>query len=100
MVWVIVLSNIIAVMVSFLFLNQLVRLTHVKAALLVPFLLVLTAFGAYTAHNTFADILLMLGRHRRWCRGDPMGLAARAALAGTRAGRYRRAVSVSVLLAV
>ena len=31
MVWVIVLSNIIAVMVSFLFLNQLVRLTHVKA---------------------------------------------------------------------
>jgi hypothetical protein len=61
MVWVIVLSNIIAVMVSFLFLNQLVRLTYVKAALLVPFLLVLTAFGAYTAHNAFADILLMLG---------------------------------------
>ncbi|MGH9256411.1 MAG: tripartite tricarboxylate transporter permease [Vicinamibacterales bacterium] len=60
MVWVIVLSNIIAVLVSFLFLNQLVRLTHVKAVLLVPFLLVLTAFGAYTAHNTFADILLML----------------------------------------
>ena len=26
-----------------------------------PFLLVLTAFGAYTAHNAFADILLMLG---------------------------------------
>jgi putative tricarboxylic transport membrane protein len=61
MVWVIVLSNIIAVMVSFLFLNQLVRLTYVKAALLVPFLLVLTAFGAYTAHNAFADILVMLG---------------------------------------
>ena len=60
MVWVIVLSNIIAVCVSFLFLNQLVRLTHVKATLLVPFLLVLTAFGAYTAHNSFADILLML----------------------------------------
>jgi putative tricarboxylic transport membrane protein len=60
MVWVIVLSNIIAVLVSFLFLNQLVRLTYVKAALLVPFLLVLTAFGAYTAHNTFADIVLML----------------------------------------
>ena len=47
--------------VSFLFLNQLVRLTYVRAALLVPFLLVLTAFGAYTAHNSFADILLMLG---------------------------------------
>ena len=60
MVWVIVLSNIIAVSVSFLFLNQLVRLTHVKGTLLVPFLLVLLAFGAYTAHNSFADILLML----------------------------------------
>ncbi|MBI3049806.1 MAG: tripartite tricarboxylate transporter permease [Acidobacteria bacterium] len=61
MVWIIVLSNIIAVAVSFLFLNQLVRLTYVRAMLLVPFLMVLTAFGAYTAHNRFADILLMLG---------------------------------------
>ena len=60
MVWVIVLSNIIAVAVSFAFLNQLVRLTYVKAVLLVPFLMVLTAFGAYTAHNSFADILVML----------------------------------------
>jgi putative tricarboxylic transport membrane protein len=61
MVWIIVVSNIIAVAVSFLFLNQLVRLTYVRAVLLVPFLMVLTAFGAYTAHNSFADILLMLG---------------------------------------
>lgn len=60
MVWVIVLSNLIAVGVSFLLLNQLVRLTYVKGTLLVPFLLVLTAFGAYTAHNSMADILLML----------------------------------------
>ena len=60
MVWVIVLSNIIAVSVSFLFLNQLVRLTRVKGTRLVPFLLVLLAFGAYTAHNSFADILVML----------------------------------------
>jgi putative tricarboxylic transport membrane protein len=60
MVWVIVLSNIIAVTVSFAFLNQLVRLTHVRAVVLVPFLMVLTAFGAYTAHNTFADIVVML----------------------------------------
>ena len=32
--------------VSFLFLNQLVRLTYVKATLLVPFLMVLHRFGA------------------------------------------------------
>ena len=31
-----------------------------KGTLLVPFLLVLTAFGAYTAHNSLADIVLML----------------------------------------
>lgn len=60
MVWVIAISNIIAVSMSFLLLNQLVRLTYLKGTLLVPFLLVLLAFGAYTAHNSFADILLML----------------------------------------
>ena len=60
MVWVIVISNLIAVGVAFLFLDRLARLTHVKATRLVPFLLVLTAFGAYTAHNNLADIVLML----------------------------------------
>ena len=60
MVWVIVLSNLIGVAISFLFLNQLARLTHVKGTLLVPFLLVLSAFGAFTAHNSLADIVLML----------------------------------------
>jgi putative tricarboxylic transport membrane protein len=61
MVWIIVLSNVIAVTVSFTFLNQLVRLTYVQAGLLVPFLMVLIALGAYTAHNSLADIFLMLG---------------------------------------
>ncbi len=60
MVWVIVLSNLIAVGVCFLFLRHLAKLTRVKGTRLVPFLLVLTAFGAYTAHNSFADILVML----------------------------------------
>jgi TctA family transporter len=60
MVWVIVISNVIAVGLSFLFLDRLARLTHVKSTRLVPFLLVLTAFGAYTAHNNLADIVLML----------------------------------------
>ena len=60
MVWIIVLSNVIAVSVSFMFLNRLVQLTYLQAALLVPFLMVLIAFGAYTAHNSLADVLLML----------------------------------------
>jgi TctA family transporter len=60
MVWIVVLSNVVAVGVSFLFLDKLARLSYVKATLLVPFLLVLTTFGAYTAHNSMADIVLML----------------------------------------
>ena len=60
MVWVIVLSNLIGVAICFLFLRQLARLTHIKGTLLVPFLLVLSAFGAFTAHNSLADIVLML----------------------------------------
>ncbi len=60
MVWVIVLSNIITVAVCFLFLQHLAKLTYIKGTLLVPFLLVLLAVGAYTAHNSFADIVVML----------------------------------------
>jgi putative tricarboxylic transport membrane protein len=60
MVWVIVLSNVITVAVCFLFLQQLANLAYIKGTLLVPFLLVLLALGAYTAHNSFADIVLML----------------------------------------
>ena len=60
MVWVIVISNIIAVLVCLTFMRPLARVTHVKGTLLVPLLLVLTAFGAYTTHNSLADIVLML----------------------------------------
>ncbi len=60
MVWIIVLSNLVAVAVSFLFLRQLVALTFVKGSLLVPFLLLLITIGAYTTHQSFADIVVML----------------------------------------
>ena len=60
MVWVIVISNIVAVLVCLTFMRPLARVTHVKGTLLVPLLLVLTAFGAYTTHNSLADIVLML----------------------------------------
>lgn len=60
MVWVIVLSNIVAVGVSFIFLRQLVRITFVKGSLLAPFLLVLITVGAFTTHNDALDIVVML----------------------------------------
>lgn len=60
MVWVIVISNFLAVGLSFLFLRQLVALTFVRGTWLVPFLLVLVTLGAYTTHNDVLDIVVML----------------------------------------
>jgi TctA family transporter len=60
MVWVIVLSNFLAVGLSFLLLRQLVSLTFIKGTWLVPFLLVLMTMGAYTTHNDVLDIVVML----------------------------------------
>ncbi|MPZ88897.1 MAG: hypothetical protein GEU81_12655 [Nitriliruptorales bacterium] len=60
MVWITVLSNIVAVSVSLLLLRQLVKLTFIPGTWLVPFLLVLLGIGAYTASNSFLDIFVML----------------------------------------
>lgn len=60
MVWITVLSNIVAVSVSFLLLRQLIKLTFIRGTWLVPFLLVLLAIGAYTASNSFNDIFVMV----------------------------------------
>jgi TctA family transporter len=60
MVWITVLSNLVAVAIAFLLLRQLIRVTFLKGTWLVPFLLVLLALGAYTASNSFADIVVML----------------------------------------
>lgn len=60
MVWITVISNLIAVAVSFLFVRQLIKLTFIPGTWLVPFLLVLLAIGAYTASNSFNDIFVML----------------------------------------
>ncbi|HSK96333.1 MAG TPA: tripartite tricarboxylate transporter permease [Euzebyales bacterium] len=60
MVWITVLSNLVAVAVAFALLRQLVRVTFIKGTWLVPFLLVLLALGAYSASNSFVDIVVML----------------------------------------
>ena len=60
MVWITVLANLIAVAVSFLVLKPLTRLTSISGPLLVPFLLLLLALGAYTSSNSFADVLVMV----------------------------------------
>jgi TctA family transporter len=61
MIWVTVLANAVAVVVAFLVLKPLTRLTFVSGPLLVPFLLLVLALGAYTSSNSFADIFVMIG---------------------------------------
>lgn len=60
MVWTIVLANVVAVVGSLAFLNHLARLTTIRGALLIPFLMVLTFVGSYTANNNLGDIVVML----------------------------------------
>jgi TctA family transporter len=60
MVWTIVIANVITVIVCFLFLNHLARVTVVRGHLLVPVILVLIFVGSYTANGHYADILVML----------------------------------------
>ena len=60
MVWITVISNIIAVVVAFLLLKQLVKLSFLRGTWLVPFLLILLSIGAFTANNAWQDIVVML----------------------------------------
>ncbi|OLB98906.1 MAG: hypothetical protein AUH30_06545, partial [Candidatus Rokubacteria bacterium 13_1_40CM_68_15] len=60
MVWTIVVSNVITVAVCFLFLKQLVKITQIRGALLIPFILMLVAVGAFAEKNVFEDVLIVL----------------------------------------
>lgn len=58
MVWTLALANVVTVAVCFPLLPYLARLTNVRATRLVPFLLLLVFVGAYTANNSWGDILV------------------------------------------
>jgi putative tricarboxylic transport membrane protein len=55
-VWFIVISNIITVAVSLLFLGQLAKITYVRGALLVPGILLLVFLGAYVETKSIFDM--------------------------------------------
>ena len=59
-VWIIVITNIITVAISLLFINQLVKITYVRGALMIPFILFLVFFGAYAEKNALFDVGLVL----------------------------------------
>jgi len=58
MVWTLVLANVVTVALCFPLLPYLARLTAVRATRLVPFLLLLVFLGAYTANNSWGDVLV------------------------------------------
>jgi TctA family transporter len=60
MVWTMVVANIITVIVSLLFLNQLAKLTLIRGTLLIPFILFFSFIGAYTSNNHFGDLLVLV----------------------------------------
>jgi TctA family transporter len=58
MVWTIVIANIVTVVISFLFLDQLARLTTVRGGILVPLIVVLVFIGSFTSNNHYGDLLV------------------------------------------
>jgi TctA family transporter len=59
-VWITVVSNIITTAICFLILNQLVRITQIRASLMLPFIIMLVFLGAFAENNNFADLILVL----------------------------------------
>jgi TctA family transporter len=60
MVWVIIISDVILVALSLLFLRQIVRLAYVRSSLIAPFILVFLFVGAYVSDNSFGNVFVML----------------------------------------
>jgi TctA family transporter len=59
-VWIIVVSNIITTAICFLFLAQIAKVTQVRGALVIPFILLLCYLGAFAENNAFGDVIVML----------------------------------------
>src|SRR5262249_1748061 len=60
MVWTMLVSKVVAVAIWFLFLKQLVGITRLRGALLIPFILMLIAVGAFAEKNVFEDVMVVL----------------------------------------
>ncbi|MDP2645136.1 MAG: tripartite tricarboxylate transporter permease [Desulfobacterales bacterium] len=58
--WTIVVANIVTVVICFLFLKQLVKITQIRGNLLIPVILVLIYLGAFAENNVFVDMPLVI----------------------------------------
>lgn len=59
-VWILIVSNIITVVVAFLFLGQLAKVTQIRGALLIPFILLLVFLGGFAVNNRSEDVAMVL----------------------------------------
>ncbi len=60
MVWTLVIANVITVALCLLVLDQLAKVTYVRGALIIPFVLLLVFVGSYTANGQIADLIVTL----------------------------------------
>jgi putative tricarboxylic transport membrane protein len=59
-VWILVVSNVITVAISFLFLNQLAKITYIRGGLLIPGIVLLVFLSGYVNSNSMLDMLITL----------------------------------------
>ena len=59
-VWVLIVSNIITVVVSFLFLKWLARITEIRGTLIIPIILLLVYLGGFTVANRSQDLMIVI----------------------------------------
>ena len=59
-VWINVVSNLVTVVICFLFLKQLVKITYIRGSILTPLILLLIYLGAFAEKNIFEDLILVL----------------------------------------
>jgi putative tricarboxylic transport membrane protein len=60
MVWIAIISNLVAVGIALLFIRPLMKLTKLQGPVLIPALVLLLVIGSYTATNSFADVWVMV----------------------------------------
>ena len=60
LVWTLVIANVVAVLLCLVFLKHIAVITVVRGTIIVPFILVLTFIGSYTANNHLGDLVVTL----------------------------------------
>jgi TctA family transporter len=59
-VWVVVVSNLITVAICFLFIQQIARITFVRAGVLIPPIILLVFVGTFSEKNQLLDLVVMM----------------------------------------